>query len=113
MRASAAKTLPLALALAIAWTAVGVRVFAQRPEAPIYRIIVNPNNPVTNADRQFLEDAFLKKITRWPNDEVIRPADLLPNSPVRRKFTEDVLQPSVEALKGYRHHPLFSGRHCP
>jgi hypothetical protein len=44
---------------------------------------------------------------------VIRPVDLAANSVVRRKFTEDVLNRSVEAVKGYWQQRIFSGRDVP
>lgn len=102
------------LALALTLVALGGPLFAQaRPSPPAYVVIVNPNNPANEADRRFLEDAFLKKITRWSNDEVIKPVDLSPSSPVRRRFSDEVLHRSVEAVKGYWQQRIFSGRDVP
>jgi ABC-type phosphate transport system substrate-binding protein len=98
--------------LLLAATVVCSTVFGQRPP-PVYRIIVHPSNPATSVDRSFLEDAFLKKITTWPGGDVIHPVDLAPDSPVRRKFTHDVLNRSVEAVKGYWQQRIFSGRDVP
>ncbi|MGD0528183.1 MAG: hypothetical protein ABSE49_23820, partial [Polyangiaceae bacterium] len=84
-----------------------------QPPPPPYLIIVHPRNATTSVDRKFLEDAFLKKITAWPNDDVIRPADLAPDSPTRRAFTREVLNRSVEAVKGYWQQRIFSGRDVP
>jgi ABC-type phosphate transport system substrate-binding protein len=78
-----------------------------------YVVVVHPGNPVATLDRKFLEEAFLKKTTRWPNDQVIRPVDLVPSSPVRRQFTDDVLKRPVEAVKGYWQQRIFSGRDVP
>ena len=78
-----------------------------------YLIVANPRNPETEVDRQFLEGAFLKKITRWPNDEVIRPAELVESGPARQQFSEDILERSVEAVKGYWQQRIFSGRDVP
>jgi hypothetical protein len=104
----------IALTLALLLTAFGGPLFAQSPAGPpVYVVVVHPNNPATSADRQFLEDAFLKKVTRWPNDEVVRPADLVANSPVRRKFSDEVLHRSVDAVKGYWQQRIFSGRDVP
>jgi ABC-type phosphate transport system substrate-binding protein len=108
MRAS--PTVALAVAFALVTLCASV-VLAQPP--PVYLVIVNPKNPSTVVSRGFLEDAFLKKITRWPNDEVIRPVDLVASSPVRRRFTEDVLSRSVEGVKGYWQQRIFSGRDVP
>ena len=78
-----------------------------------FQIIVNPANPVTSVERRFLPDAFLKKVTRWPNEELIRPADLDTASPVRRRFSEQVLRRSVAAVKSYWQQLVFSGRDVP
>jgi ABC-type phosphate transport system substrate-binding protein len=87
---------------------------AQPRSSPVaYQIVVHPNNSATTVDRPFLEDTFLKKITVWPGGGVIRPVDLAANSVVRRKFTEDVLNRSVEAVKGYWQQRIFSGRDVP
>jgi hypothetical protein len=83
------------------------------PPAPPFRVIVHPGNPVSSVERKFLEDAFLKKVTVWPNGEVIKPVDLPPDSPVRRRFSHDILNRSVEAVKGYWQQRIFSGRDVP
>lgn len=82
-------------------------------QAPAYLVIVHPDNPAGVVERKFLEDAFLKKVTTWPSGEVIRPADLPAESPVRRAFTRGVLERSVEAVKGYWQQRIFSGRDVP
>jgi ABC-type phosphate transport system substrate-binding protein len=86
---------------------------AQAATPPPFVLIVNPENAASVADREFLEDAFLKKVTTWPNGDVIRPADLPADSPVRRAFTRAVLNRSVEAVKGYWQQRIFSGRDVP
>jgi ABC-type phosphate transport system substrate-binding protein len=83
------------------------------PPAPPFRVIVHPGNPVSSVERKFLEDAFLKKVTVWPSGEVIKPVDLPPDSPVRRRFSHDILNRSVEAVKGYWQQRIFSGRDVP
>lgn len=78
-----------------------------------FRIIVNPDNPVSSVDRRFLADVYLKKATRWSSDEAIRPVDLGPGSPARRAFSDDVLRRSVSAVKSYWQQMVFSGRGVP
>jgi ABC-type phosphate transport system substrate-binding protein len=103
----------IATALVLAMSALAATVLAEsRPPAP-YLLIVNPGNAATALDRGFLEDVFLKKVTRWPNDDGIRPADLTSGSAVRQRFTEDVLKRSVDAVKGYWQQRIFSGRDVP
>ena len=82
-------------------------------EASAYRIIVNPKNHTTNVDRIFLQDAFLKKSTRWPSGEVLRPADQLTSSGTRKTFTQAVLGRSVSAVQAYWQQRIFSGRDVP
>ena len=102
------------LALVLTATALCATVFGQpRRPAPAYVVIVHPRNGYAELDRQFVQDAFLKKLTQWPNGEGIRPADLVADSPVRRAFTRDVLNRSVEAVKGYWQQRIFSGRDVP
>jgi ABC-type phosphate transport system substrate-binding protein len=80
---------------------------------PAYQVVVNPKNEETSLDRKFVEDAFLKKITRWPNDSAVRPVDLPPGAAARRAFCDEVLHRSVEAVKGYWQQRIFSGRDVP
>jgi len=88
---------------------------APRPAAtaPSYKIIAHPAVATTTLDRRFLADSFLKKTTRWPNGEVIRPVDLGPSSPVRRAFSDDILGRNVESVKIYWQQSIFSGRDVP
>jgi ABC-type phosphate transport system substrate-binding protein len=101
----------LGLGLALALTVLCAVVRAAPP--PPFVVIVNPANPTTTVDQSFLEDAFLKKVTHWPDDEPIKPVDLASSSPVRRRFSEDVVKRSVEAVKGYWQQRIFSGRDVP
>jgi ABC-type phosphate transport system substrate-binding protein len=83
------------------------------PPPPAFRLIVHPNSPVTSLDRRFVEDAFLKKVKTWPTGEVIRPVDLEPESPTRRRFTEEVLRRPLAAVRAYWQQRIFSGRDVP
>jgi ABC-type phosphate transport system substrate-binding protein len=80
---------------------------------PVYVVIVHPSNPTASVDRKFLEEAFLKKTTRWDHGEVIRPVDQVPDSPVRRQFSDEVLRRSVAAVRSYWQQMIFSGRDVP
>lgn len=80
---------------------------------PGVRVIVHPHNPTTTLERKNVADVFLKKITRWPDGAPIRPVDLHPDSPVRRRFSDDVLNRSVAAVKSYWQQMVFSGRQVP
>ena len=84
-----------------------------RAEGGQFRVIINPDNPVGSVDRRFLADAFFKKATRWPDNEMIRPVDLAPGVAVRHFFSDDVLKRSVAAVKNYWQQMVFSGRGVP
>jgi hypothetical protein len=90
--------------------------FASAPAAggdsPDFKVVVAPDR-AGPAARGFLADAFLKNITRWPDDETIRPVDQKPDAPARRKFSEQVLRRSVAAVKTYWQQRIFSGRGVP
>jgi ABC-type phosphate transport system substrate-binding protein len=82
-----------------------------RPSA--YEVIVNPTNSASSIDHQFLAEAFLKKTTEWPDGTVIQPVDLPSDSPVRRRFSDEVLHRSVSEVKVYWQQRIFSGRDVP
>ena len=78
-----------------------------------FRVIVHLNNPLHAAEKAFVGDAFLKKVTRWGNGEVIRPVDLHADNGVRRRFSDAVLKRSVGAVRSYWQQRIFSGRDVP
>src|SRR3982750_1185614 len=86
---------------------------ARADGAPPFVVIVHPQNAYTSLDRSYVTDAFLKKTTRWPNGDVIKPVDLAGDSAVREKFSNDVLKRSVAAVKSYWQQIIFSGRDVP
>jgi ABC-type phosphate transport system substrate-binding protein len=100
---------PLLLVLALALCAAAVA----RATTPTFVVIVNRDNPANNVGRKFLTDAFLKKSTRWSHGELIRPVDQSPDSEVRRRFSDDVLNRSVAAVRSYWQQLIFAGRDVP
>ncbi len=86
---------------------------AEAPPRPAFLVVVNAKNPVGHVDRQFLADAFLKKVSHWSAGNTIRPADQLPRSAVRRAFSDSVLRRSVDAVRHYWQQRIFSGRDIP
>ncbi len=78
-----------------------------------YVVIVNSENPVRSVDRKFLHAVFLKKTIQWSHGEPIEPVDLPQNSLARGRFSEEVLNRSVAAVKSYWQQMIFSGRNVP
>ena len=102
------------LALVAALSAVGPAVVAD-PAAPgpAFLIIVHPTNNVGAVDRDFVRDAFLKKVATWRNNETIRPVDLQRRLPLRARFTRDLLQKTPTQLRSYWNRLIFSGKGVP
>jgi hypothetical protein len=87
---------------------------ARNNEAPPdFRVVVHPTNPESFASRQVVSDVFLKKVSRWPNGEQIRPVDLTLGSPVRETFSQSVLRRSAAAVRSYWQQRIFTGRGVP
>jgi len=82
-------------------------------EAPGYVLIAHPDTATSTIARDFAAQAFLKRATRWPGGETIRPVDLPAGSRTRREFSRDVLNRSVEAMRSYWQQRIFSGRDLP
>jgi ABC-type phosphate transport system substrate-binding protein len=106
--------LRIGLALALTSVVFHAAVGAPAPAPKVgYRVICNANNPIDWVARQFLEDAFLKKVRSWPDDRAIRPVDLDSGSAVRRQFSEEVLRRSVDSVRAYWQQRIFAGRELP
>ncbi len=102
------------LVLVVLTLALRAKIATAAPAPPAaYVVIVNSANPTTRANRKFISNAFLKKTTRWPSGDVIRPVDRGADADVRRRFTQDVLNRSVAAVRSYWQQLLFAGRDLP
>jgi hypothetical protein len=97
----------------LALVSLGRARLAAADQAPAFRVIAHPSRPERVVDRSFLADAFLKKVTRWANGELIRPVDLRPQAVARERFTARVLKRSVGAVRSYWQQRIFSGRDLP
>jgi ABC-type phosphate transport system substrate-binding protein len=84
---------------------------AQRSEG--FKMIVNNANTTTSVNRQFLADAYLKKVTRWPNGKSIQPIDGKPSSQTRVFFSASVMKKPVPAVRNYWTQMIFGGRNIP
>lgn len=78
-----------------------------------FKLIVNPDNPVSAVDRDFLRDAYLKKATEWSNGETVRPLDLDSRFPARDDFRREVVKKTASQLKSYWNQQIFSGKGVP
>ncbi len=104
---------PILVALLVALGAVLAPGRVSSAETPAFVVIVHPQSPYRALERSFVAEAFLKKSTRWPSGDVIKPVDLPPNSRTRERFSQDVLRRSVSAVRSYWQQIIFSGRDVP
>jgi ABC-type phosphate transport system substrate-binding protein len=81
--------------------------------ARTYVVIVHPSCPETGVSRKALGEVFLRRTTRWVDDTQIRPVDLEPDSPVRGRFSQEILARSVSAVRSYWQQRIFSGQGLP
>jgi ABC-type phosphate transport system substrate-binding protein len=93
-----------ALALAIA---------TQPASADDFKIIVNPENRVSDIDRGVLRNAFLKKTTSWSGGSAFRPIGLTSKFSERARFAVEVLKKTPAQLKSYWNQQIFSGKGIP
>ncbi len=89
------------------------RVAAAQDELVKLQIVVHPDNPISELDRDLLRDAFLKRATEWRTGETIRPIDLSRRFAVRERFTRDVLKKTPAQLRSYWNQQIFSGKGVP
>jgi ABC-type phosphate transport system substrate-binding protein len=100
----------LTLAVAAVGLAISPRTLAMDDN---FKLIVNPNNPITAVDRDFLRDAYLKKVIEWPGNIPIQPVELSSKFPAHERFTREVLRKSNAQLKNYWNQQIFSGKGVP
>ncbi len=78
-------------------TAIAIALSAGRVAAQDgFRVVVNPQNPVSTMSKTEVSTLFLEKAT-WDNGAAVAPVDLLPTSPIREGFSRDVLGLPVPA----------------
>ncbi len=87
--------------------------FASPSFAYDFQIIVNKDNPVSQATKEEVAKWFLKKKTTWPNGEKIEPVDQKSSAKIRKDFSKEILNKSVSAVKSYWQRMIFSGRGVP
>jgi hypothetical protein len=102
----------VALLVVLAFGLASVAVALAEPSGG-FLIVVHPGTPASSVERSFLADAFLKKTTRWPDNEAIYPVDQGPDAAVRQRFSEQVLRRSVFAVRSYWQQRIFAGRGLP
>jgi hypothetical protein len=101
------------LGLVLLWCLVAVSPALAADAPPAFRVVAHRGVPGNTVSRDFLANAFLKNISRWPDNQALRPVDLKVDAGARKTFSEAVLRRSVAAVKAYWQQRIFSGRGVP
>ena len=86
---------------------LGASALATAGEA--FVVVANPSIQGTNVRRADLAAVFLKKAVRWGDGSPANPVDQSGTSPVRRQFSDSVLQMPVSVVVQYWQKQLLSG----
>jgi ABC-type phosphate transport system substrate-binding protein len=98
------------LLLSIIFIALG----ASRASAePAYRVIVNPDNPVTSISKATLSKILLKSQTSWSNGNRIMPVDQRATNKVRDALSRAVHGRSALVIKNWWSQQIFAGKGVP
>ncbi len=97
----------------LCWCLLAISPALAADAPPPFRVVAHRDVPGATVSREFLANAFLKNVTRWPDDQALRPVDLKLDAGARKGFCEAVLRRSVAAVKAYWQQRIFSGRGVP
>ena len=104
----------LVLLLAVATLSAGApRAAAQGAK---YVVIVNPANPIRRLSQSQLSRIYLGKLQGWDIAGKIEPVvvlDQMSGSPLREKFTQDVLRKTATEADAYWRQEIYAGRNFP
>ena len=78
-----------------------------------FKVVVNSSNDVQTASKQQLSRCFLKQTATWINGAPILPVDQAAGSAVREKFSKEIMERDVSAVKSFWQRQIFSGRSVP
>ena len=101
------------LAVLAALGAPSSRAAAQNPK---YVVVVNPANPIKRLNKAQLSKIYLGKLQGWDINgriEPVLPMDLKAGSPLREKFTQEVLRKSPSEAEAYWRQEIYAGRSFP
>jgi ABC-type phosphate transport system substrate-binding protein len=78
-----------------------------------FKVVVNSRCEEASISREELSRLFLKKTARWACGDTVVAVDRADDSDLRARFTSDVHRKSVNAVKAYWLHQIFSGQDVP
>lgn len=76
-------------------------------------VIVHPDNDTEMLSRQMISDFFLKKTTKWRDEQLTEPVDLDSESKIREAFSLEIHERSTADVKGHWQEQILSGGQSP
>jgi ABC-type phosphate transport system substrate-binding protein len=104
------------LALLVAFAAVCALPSRATAQNAKYVVVVNPGNPIRRLNKAQLSKIYLGKLQGWDINGKIEPVlavDLTAGSPLREKFTQEVLRKSPSEAEAYWRQEIYAGRSFP
>lgn len=92
---------------------IATTIWCAEATAQTYKVIVNPDNPVTSISKSELSDIFLKKQTKWESGASIIPIDLGDRNPARDSFSKEVHGMGIGEVKTFWQQASFAGEGNP
>lgn len=84
-----------------------------RPAAAEVVIIVNPENPTSQLNRDQVIDIYMGRYTHFPDSSSAKPIDQAIDSPIRAIFYQKLVNKSVAQINAFWARLLFTGRATP
>jgi ABC-type phosphate transport system substrate-binding protein len=109
LRRALGSVLVSVLALAVLATGAAQVVSADAP----FRVIVHPQVKGSQIPRAALTSIFLKQAPKWGDGSAVLPVDQSLRSPVRKVFSNDVLQQGLVEVQMYWHRRMATGTTPP
>jgi hypothetical protein len=100
------------LAAALAALATALLLAAPAALAEDFKVVVHPDNPAAEIDRQALSRLFLKRTLRWPDGTPAEPVEPAAE-PLRARFADAVHGKRLAAVRAWWNQQIFSGRDVP
>ena len=76
-------------------------------------VIVHPDNPLAELNREQLIDIYMGRYTHFPDGRTAIPLDQAPDSPIRAAYYQKLINKSVAQVNAFWARLLFSGRATP
>ena len=78
-----------------------------------FTIVINSANDIQSISKQQLSRCFMKQTATWTTGLPVLPVDQAASSAVRARFSSEIMEKDVSAVKSFWQRQIFSGRSVP